>query len=271
MTLLRNWQTSQLPILRHSKFGTSPYSDLTVVVYSYPRKDQEVDSFKWIEFSILQTWKCLGKIKTIIVVNQTFPAVAAFASQWTDVEIQEEPSLEPGSLWSMSIDCIKRLHSRFFTPYCLIIQDDGFPIRSNIADFIGKWDYIGAPAVTDGIRKVTDVLGLTTLNGGFSLRSRKICRSAAKSWQFFWRFFLRPGNRLMAEDVFYSFTAKLSPVYRLRHSFPPSAIAFRFSFDDLNGTIAFPKGPPPLGFHGKSTASYFLTSSPPRETEPEKN
>ena len=268
MNELRDWQTKQLPTLRKSTFLCSKFEDVTIVVYCYPPKGQESELFQWIECSILQTWKCIGLMKTVIVVNHPFQAASDFAAQWSVVEVQEEPSLVPGTTWPMSLDCIKRLHTRFSTPYCLIIQDDGFPLQNNLGDFLGKWDYIGAPVVTNKTRKITDRLGLTTLNGGFSLRSRKICKNASKSLRTFWRLFLRPGNRLLAEDVFYTFTAKLSPLYRFRHRFPSSEIAFSFSYDDLDSSVSKPAGPPPVGFHGKSTAKHFLVPAV-RETPPD--
>lgn len=258
MNVLREWQQLNLPALRQIKFEDSPYKEVTTIVYSFPEIESEEEAFSGIEHAILQTWKCIGKLKTIIVISRRFPAVVSFASKWNCVEIQEEPSLKPGSLSSMSLDCIQNLHKRFSSKWCLIIQDDGFPIKSNFDKFLGKWDFIGAPAVSDSMRNITDFLGLTTLNGGFSLRSHKICKNAAHSWRFFWRYFLPMGNRLMAEDVFYTFIARLSPLYRLRHRFPNSKEAFAFSCDTLDGYIAIPPKSDPFGFHGKATAPLFL-------------
>ena len=258
---LRQWQTEHLPRLRNTVFPPSEYSELTVIIYCFPEEDHEPEAFQWIECAILQTWKCLGALNTIIVVNQRFPAVETFAARWKTVEIQTEPTLKPGSTWSMSIDCIEHLHERFSTKYCLVIQDDGFPVRKNLNDFFGKWDYVGAPIIRDTFRQlVTRPLRITALNGGFSLRSHKICVSAAKEWKKWGRYILHPGMRFFSEDVFYTVTAKFSPRYRFHHRFPTDNEAFRFAYDSLNGLITRQKGIDPFGFHGKTTALDILTN-----------
>lgn len=160
-----------------------------------------------------------------------------------------------GSTWPMSIDCIENLYKRFSTQYCLVIQDDGFPMRENLDEFIGRWDFIGAPIVRDSFRtRLTEPLGIRALNGGFSLRSRAICMAAAKAWKMWGRFIIRPGMRFFSEDVFYTVTARFSPFYRLKYRFPTDQEAFRFAFDSLSGLVSLPQDVKPFGFHGKLTA-----------------
>lgn len=267
--ILRRWQERRLPVLRETPVRPSRYArDVTAVVYTFPPRGREEEAFRRIECAVLQTWAVIGRLKTVVVAGRPFAALGAFASAHRcDVEVQVEPSLTPGAIASMSLDCIARLHGRFSTPYCLIIQDDGFPLRDTLGEFLGRWDYIGAPVVRDSLRRrVTGPLRMTALNGGFSLRSRRICEHAARDWGRFWhRIFPlnRKPSRFFAEDVFYTNTARLLPRFRREHRFPSDAEAFRFSVDLLDGLVTPPEGVAPFGFHGKHTGDRLLAGPGP--------
>lgn len=86
-------------------------------------------------------------MKTVIVTNDSHRCVTDFAGRFDNVEVQVESGLIPGKLESMSIDCLGRLHTRFATPYVLTVQDDGFPLWRGLDEFVGKYDYVGAPCV----------------------------------------------------------------------------------------------------------------------------
>ena len=228
-------------------------AQVTILIYTFPSKGNEAEPFAKIVASIERTWKHCGKLKTVIVASHSFAEIESFAAEHSNVELQIEPSLVPGDIKTMSMDCIRKLHTRFSTPYVLIIQDDGFPIRSGLEEFVGKWDYIGAPSVRDGRRRFMNTLGFPCLNGGFSLRSRRICVRAANAWNRWWRFFLSPSHRFFSEDTFYTLTACLGWGYRHGLKFPREQDAFRFAFDSLKGLIAKPEGVKPFGIHGHST------------------
>ena len=224
---------------------------VTILIYTFPEKGNEVTAFKKIVASIERTWENVGKLKTVIVASHHFADVDNFASQHSNVELQIEPSLVYGSITTMSMDCIKRLYTRFSTPYVLIIQDDGYPVRPGLEQFVGKWDFIGAPSVRDGRRRLMNLLGFPCLNGGFSLRSRRICIRAANAWNRWWRFFLNPKSRFFFEDTFYTMTACLGWSYRHGLKFAGEKDAFTFAFDSLKGLIAKPKGIASFGVHGR--------------------
>ena len=224
---------------------------VTILIYTFPRKGGEAEAFAKIAAAIEQTWKCCGELKTVIVSSHRFAEVEEFAGVHSNVDLQIETSLEYGNISSMSLDCIKLLYTRFTTPYVLIIQDDGYPVREGLEEFVGKWDFIGAPSVRDGRRRLMNLLGFPCLNGGFSLRSQRICRRAANAWNRWWRFFLNPSSRFFSEDTFYTLTACLGWGYRHGLKFAGEQDAFRFAYDSLKGLIAKPKDIDSFGVHGR--------------------
>ena len=224
---------------------------VTILIYTFPEKGNESRAFGKIVASIERTWENVGKLKTVIVASHHFAEVDNFASRHSNVELQIEPSLISGDIKTMSLDCIKRLYARFSTPYVLIIQDDGYPVRPGLEHFVGKWDFIGAPSVRDGRRRIVNAMGFPCLNGGFSLRSRRICIRAANAWNRWWRFFLNPKSRFFSEDTFYTMTACIGWGYRHGLKFANEKDAFSFAFDSLKGLIAKPKGVDSFGVHGR--------------------
>lgn len=254
-------QRRRLPDLRSASPASSKFDkDVTLVTYTFPKDESDFD---FIEFAIRQSWNCLGLLKTVIVADRMTPPLSQFKASVGDlIEIQVEPKLKIGDIASMSSDCIERLYTRFSTPYCLIVQDDGFPFRDNLGDFLGKYDYIGAPVVRDlPVQHLVDLLRCTQLNGGFSLRSHRICRDAANQWRF-WRHLIKPGSTAHTEDVFYTKTACLNPLYRLRNRFPSSKTARRFSLPDFDCVVDIRNAAPkPFGVHGPCAVWQLMAQS----------
>ena len=224
---------------------------VTILVYTFPERGNEESAFGKIVVAIEQTWKFCGRLKTVIVVSHRFAAAENFAAAHPNVELQIEDSLVYGDIKTMSLDCITKLYTRFSTPYVLIIQDDGYPVRPGLEEFVGKWDFIGAPSVRDERRRLMNLLGFPCLNGGFSLRSHRICVRAAKAWRRWWRFFLNPASRFFSEDTFYTLTACLGWGYRRGLKFAGEKDAFRFSYDPLKGLVTRPQGVDSFGVHGR--------------------
>ncbi len=227
--------------------------DLTILIYTFPRQGEEEASFGRIVESIERTWRLIGRMKTVIVADRDFDQVKGFVNANVDVvELQIEPTLVPGKIQSMSLDCIKRLYTRFSTPYVLIIQDDGYPLKSNIDDFVGRYDFIGAPIISDGWkRRLAYAIGLGSFNGGFSLRSRKLCEYASKAFFRFYRHIFPEDHRHLGEDFYYTTLLKFLPTTWFRFRFPNEKEAFRFSVDLLGGHVTPPSDADPFGVHGK--------------------
>ena len=226
-------------------------SDVTILTYTFPAQGDEAAAFGKIAAALRQTWKMVGRLKTVIVANRHFGEVDSFVSA-EGVELQIEPSLVPGKIQSMTLDCIRNLHARFSTPWVLIVQDDGYPIRSNLDDFVGKADFWGAPIISDGWRRrLAYGIGMGSFNGGFSLRSKALCEHASRKWQSFFRHVFSEDSRWIGEDFYYTTLLKFLPSTWFRFRFPNERDAFRFSVDRLGGCVTPPPDAKPFGVHGK--------------------
>ena len=231
-------------------------AQVTILIYTFPEKGNETEAFARIAASIRRTWDMVGKLKTVIVASHSFRDVEQFVSDHGNVELQIESSLVPGNIKTMSMDCIKKLYMRFSTPYVLIIQDDGFPLRSGLEEFVGKADFWGAPIISDGWRrKIAYAIGLGSFNGGFSLRSRRLCEYASRKWFSFFRHIFKEDSPYLGEDFYYTTLLKLLPTTWWKFRFPTESQAFRFSFDALGGRVTLPTDVEPFGQHGTVNAA----------------
>ena len=260
---LRQTIAKRLPELRARPVPPQRREGVTLLMYWYPKAGADGRrELTPCEFALRQSWDVLGFLPTVVVTDRAWPELQAFAEDF-GVEVQEEPSLVPGDIWSMTLDCIAHLHVRFATRHVLIVQHDGWPLRDGLDAFL-KYDCVGAPCVRPGWRAfVADALGLTVLNGGFTLRSRRLCRAVAWRWRLVWRHLLPKGHPWLSEDIFITRTLRLfDPWYRLLHRFAPARVARRFSEECLEGALPCGEGAPPMGFHGRLTAAVFAGESP---------
>jgi len=191
---LRAWQERMLPKLETTCFiPCENQNRLTALTYYFRPTDEKPDyeSFKWTRFAILKTWKECGLLKTIIVTNAVTPAQKKIRSEFPDyIEIQIEPTLIPGDINSMTLDCHTKLHARFSTQFVMIIQDDGFPLHPGINRYVGKYDYVGAPWRRNVFQ--AQLYGMIhrqwPMNGGFCIRSKKFCHLIAMYWNKYYSF-----------------------------------------------------------------------------------
>lgn len=225
--------------------------DVTILTYTFPKAGDEASAFARIRASIERTWKFVGRLKTVIVASHCFDELRSFVEANSEVEVQIEPELIPGNIKTMSLDCIRKLYMRFSTENVLIIQDDGYPIRAGLDEFVGKYDFIGAPIISDGWkRKIAYKLGLGSYNGGFSLRTRRLCEHASRKWYSFFSKFMPEDHRHLGEDFYYTTLLRLLPSTWFRFRFPSEREAFRFSYDSLGGRVSRPRDLNPFGIHG---------------------
>lgn len=202
-----------------------------------------------IAHAFRQTWKFCGRLPSVLVVNKVMPSIERFAGANANLSIQVEPSLKPGSVYTLSCDCNSRLATRFDTDYVLTIQHDGWPLRPWEGESPFKWDYIGAPLVRDRwyIRLASKFLDRHQMNGGFSLRSRECCEQVAYWWN---KKYHAMGDCLnAAEDIFTTeFLPAKEPSFRKAMKFPDVVTAIAFSWHKL-GNEPFRRETLPFGFH----------------------
>lgn len=221
-------------------------SAVTVLAYHFWSRNGYEEAFAKVEHAFKETWRHCGRLKTVLVVNETAPCVERFAAENDNVEVQVEPSLIPGKIFTMSADMNSRLYTRFTTPYVLVIQGDGYPLRPGLEEFVGRYDFIGAPYVRISWWRnlLCHILGYWMSNGGFSLRSRRICKAAADFWPTYSKF--HPSD-MTVEDLYYTKTLPLRhPDYRFKYKIAPNTVAIRFSYDAL---VQQPVKELPFGFH----------------------
>ena len=222
---------------------------VTVLAYFFCHRDAAASLFPALEHALVETWRHCGHLQTVVVSNVRHDCLVAFSKRNADVEIQLEESLVPGDIHSMSVDCNARLYTRFSTPYVLVVQNDGYPLRPGLEAFVGKYDFIGAPYVRNIWWKnlICKMLNCWVQNGGFSLRSKRICEAAAHYWQ---KYGAKLSRDQAVEDLFYTqFLPLHERVYRRTFRLANNKEALLFSWDGIV-PIARPSTTP-FGFHRK--------------------
>lgn len=251
--LLADWQRRRLDTVHANRtdYGAGR-PDLTVLTYYWGADADRPDTqFFRIESAVRETWLQCGLTKTVIVTDRPTRETLAFAALFPQVEIQTEPSLVAGDLYTMSADCDGKLAGRFATEYLMIIQDDGFPLRRGIDEFIGRWDYIGAPYVREKFlpRLIAGMFNLWTMNGGFSIRSKRCCELAARYWRE--QYHAYGDCHTVGEDAYYTETLpRQKREYRRTMRLADNRSAIRFAWDSL---IPYDVKELPFGFHRATT------------------
>ena len=256
--ILSRWQRKRLDSIHanRTEYGRGPDS-LTVLAYYWGADVEKPDtSFYRIESAFRETWLNCGMLKSVIVTDRPTAELQTFARKFPCVEIQVEPSLVPGNLYTMSADCDGRLADRFSTDYLMIVQDDGFPLRRGLEQFLGKWDFIGPPYVRDRFipRLIARMFNLWTANGGFSIRSKRMCDMAQKYWRKIYHAF--PDCHAVGEDAYYTETLlRRHRDYRRSMKMADNRSALQFGYDCV---VEQPIKSLPFGFHRAETFAIFV-------------
>ncbi len=235
--ILQNYLDERLEWHRnHPEIPAHGPSSVTALTYFFSASEVEAEAgFHNLECAILETWRHCGALHTVIVANSYFKCISRFKEKHQPlVEVQIEKGLVPGSVDSMSADCNGKLYTRFSTKYVLVIQDDGFPLRSGLPYFLGRGDFIGGPRnyVRDywWVNFLRRLMRECPYNGGFSLRTNKVCKLAAKFWERKWKNSHPSWDTI--EDVFYTTTLlRDSLYYRLAVSANKVHLGYKFSIE----------------------------------------
>lgn len=236
-------------------FRTSDIKDVTALAYHYRRTPEELDASFWItEFAFLQTFKTQGVMPSVLVVNQPTKLTTDFCSKYS-IELQIAENLIPGKdIRSLCIDLVENLHARFKTPYVLTIQDDGFPLRSGLEEFVGKWDYVGAPWVHHSNYFDLYPYKYCVGNGGFSLRSKHLCEVASHVYKKFFKH-VPYWWYILGDDTFYCKTLRFwFRKYMHGLNWPTLKEASCFSIEN---NIDMLPASPPVGFHSVGFIAYM--------------
>ena len=244
------WQKAILPELRKLSFiqAQEVLRKVTLLAYFFWDDDRIETKFYTVECAFLCAFKTFGLMPSVLVVNKETEAIRLFCEKY-GVTLQVDKSLT-GGVPRMNLDCIQNLHRRFWTDYVLIIQSDGMPVNPGLEFFLGKYDYVGAPwpghcHLRDWFPYPKYAVG----NGGFCLRSKRICEQASKAYNAFWRYL--PYNWLVGDDVFYCKTMPfLSRYWKRSFYFPDRERALEFSIEYKVPDVEMVR--PPIGFHSET-------------------
>ena len=256
--ILSTWQRERLETIHAGKrdYGIGR-PDVTVLAYYWGAATSCPDTqFFRIESAFRETWLHCGMLKSVIVTDRPNLEIETFAAKFPSVEIQIEPTLVPGDIFTMSQDCNGRFEKRFTTEYLMVIQDDGFPLRPGLDQFLGNWDFIGPPYVRDLFlpNLVARILNLWTSNGGFSVRTHRMCELAAKYWRQKWHTCKDPF--IVGEDAYYTETLlKHEWKYNRTMRMADNRSALKFGYDII---VPQPIKELPFGFHRAETFVDFL-------------
>lgn len=246
---LGHWQQKIIPQLSGKPVHAPDTTNVTAVAYFF-WDDERIDSlFYTIESAFLVTRHLCGALPSLLIVNRLTPRIETFCAA-NQIQIQVDPTLT-GGVPRMNLDCMQTLHTRFDTEYALIIQSDGFPLRKGLAEFVGCYDYIGAPwgPASWFTNLVFPYPKYCVGNGGFSLRSKRLCEMSAYYYRRKYRFL--PYGYWVADDVFYSKTLpRFEKTCRKTMVYAPPAVAGRFAVE-ADRTYYALNGEMPFGFHAQ--------------------
>ena len=242
-----DWIRQLLPRLGERTFPMSRIANVTLLAYFFWDDGRIETKFYTVECAFLCAFYCYGQMPSVLVVNRQTKRMEEFCGRYS-IKIDIDPTLT-GGVPRMNIDCNRSLHRRFDTDYVLIIQSDGMTVSPGLDEFVGKYDYVGAPWPAHTTwRKYLPYAKYLVGNGGLTLRSKRICRRAAELYD---RWFAKlPYSWFVSDDVFYARTLRcLFPSYRREFVFPSPEMAGRFSIE-ANRNF-FPVDRPPIGFHAE--------------------
>jgi hypothetical protein len=124
-------------------------------------------------------------------------------------------------------------------------------MRPGLSDFVGKYDYIGAPWVHHTTYYDLYPYKYCIGNGGFSLRSKRLCEIASHIYRKWFRY-VPYWWYILGDDTFYCKTLRFWFRNAVRGmKWPTLEEAARFS---IEGNDEFIPSAMPLGFHAKGFA-----------------
>ena len=249
---LSEWKQARLEEDRAAGVqGARGRDDVTVVAYAFASRDKMAECVESMELALRETYKWCGLLRTTLVVNSNTERLEQLQDEVGDLmRIDVDETLRPGDIVGFSRNMIRTLPARFDTPFMLNVHPDGFPLRKGLDEFVGRWDYIGGPwnivhddFATKFLLSRNDGAG----NGGFALRSRRLCELGASAYRRLWK--IIPDCYLLYEDIFFTrFLPRWHLGYAKNVSLAPRSESLRFSVSEklLPGEQL---KVPPFGFH----------------------
>ena len=254
------WQTRNLSALKRLSFKPPCSPDVTLMT-GWLWRDERFDSLlDSLLAAILMAWRHCGRLPVVLLVNRETPALLRMAQEW-GLRLQVEPHIQGGggNVKSLNQDSILNLPRRFDTEYVLSFQNHAFPIREGLGEFLGKYDFVGAPwafGKDDWITRFLLRHRGDVGNSAFSLKSRQLCETVA--WYYRRKYKLLPYCYLVIDDYFIGKTLpSFERRYRETIRIASPEVAATFSLED-NTELHAAVGARPFGFHGPAAFGRLL-------------
>lgn len=241
------WIRMVVPCLSAVPFSEPRLKDVTLLAYFFWDDDRIETKFYTIECAFLCAFYRYGLLPSVLVVNKQTRRMEEFCDRYS-IKIDVDPTLT-GGVPRMNIDCNSNLHRRFETDYVLAVQSDGMAVSPGLEEFVGRYDYVGAPWVPHvSWKRHLPYAKYLVGNSGFCLRSKRLCQRVSELYN---RWFSGlPFNWFLNDDVFSMRTLRcLFPSCRREFVVPTPEIAGRFSIE--GNRDCFPSNEPPVGFHAE--------------------
>ncbi len=253
------WQARNLPALKRYLFKSPCSQDVTLMT-AWLWRDERFDSLlDSLLAAILMAWRYCGRLPVVLLVNRETPSLLQMARQW-GLHLQVEPHIKggEGNVKELNRYLILNLAKWVDTKYVLSFQNHAFPIRTGLNDFLEKYDYIGAPWVFGKDDWITRFLLRhrgDVGNGGFALRSRRLCETL--DWYYRRKYKWLPHCYLVLDDYYIGKTLpSFEKRYRKTIQIAPPEVAATFSLED-NVELHESIHASPFGFHGPSAFAYL--------------
>ena len=255
------WLLDRLPELKQGEYPKGRFWNRVTLVTNWLWMDDRFDTrLNGLLGAVLMTWHHCGRVPVTLIVNRVTERLGKMAEEW-GIRLIVEPEFKGGggNARDLNRNTILHLGDWIDTEYALTFQDHAFPLRSGLEEFLGRWDYIGAPWPFDADDWITRLLlprrGHVG-NGAFTLRSRNLCDRVAYYYRRHFRFF--PHCYLFNDDYFIGKTLPSWERNFLKEvRIAPPEIAARFSLEN-NRSLQDQIGELPFGFHGPEAFSYLM-------------
>lgn len=254
------WQMRNLPALKRLSFKPPCSNKVTMIsawLWSDERFDMLLDS---LLAAILMAWRFCGRLPVVLLVNRVTPSLQVMSDEW-GIRLQVEPHLRGGggNVRTLNRDSHVNLSKRFETEYVLSFQNHAFPVREGLDDFIGGYDFIGAPwafGKDDWITRLLLRHRGDVGNSAFSIKSRQLCEMTA--WYYERKYKYLPHCYLVIDDYFIAKTLpSFERKYRETIRIAPADVAANFALED-NEALHAAVHANPLGFHGPRAFAQLL-------------
>jgi len=254
------WQARNLPALKQLSFKPPCSSDVTLIT-AWLWRDERFDSLlDSLLAAILMAWRSCGRLPVVLLVNRETPALLNMAQAW-GLRLLVETQIQGGggNVKTLNLEAIVNLPKRFDTKYVLSFQNHAFPIRAGLEDFLGEYDFIGAPWVFGKDDWITRFLlrhRHDVGNGAFSIKSRELCEMTA--WYYQRKYKWLPYCYLLIDDYFIGKTLpSFEKRYRETIRIAAPEVAASFALED-NVELHAAINAHPFGFHGPTAFSRLL-------------